>query len=61
MNYKLNIARFEKNPKWCPQINPYESRRQEEPEYLVNEEALTVTLTEEEFVAIKKAVIEVIK
>ena len=60
MNYKLTVIRYESNPKYSPCSDPY-YKRQEEPEFLTNETALTVTLKEEEFIAIKKAVIEVIK
>jgi hypothetical protein len=60
MEYQLTIMKQERNPKWSPMRDPY-SGRAEEPEWLVYNTALTVLLNEEEFVAIKKAVIEVIK
>lgn len=59
MEYILNIYRKENNPNYSPKSQPY--GREEQSEYLINELALTVILKEEEFIAIKKAVIEVIK
>lgn len=59
MEYKLNIIRQEKNPKWSPKQNSYD--RNEESEWLYYDTVLDVLLKEEEFIAIKKAVIEVIK
>lgn len=58
MEYKLIINRFEKNPNYKAKRDPY---RKAEPEYLEHKQALEVILTEEEFLAVKKAVIEVIK
>lgn len=59
MTYKLTIVKYEKNPKYSPKQTSY--NYSEQPEFLTYEEALIVTLTDEEFSAIKKAVIEVIK
>lgn len=60
MEYKLTVIKQECNPKYSPCRDQYD-RRPEEPEFLINETMLIVNLKEEEFVAIKKAVIEVIK
>lgn len=63
MEYFLTVTKKEPNPKWVPQsrLNDQYYRGQEEPEFLVHKIILEVSLKEEEFVAIKKAVIEVIK
>lgn len=61
MEYKLTVLKLERNPKYSPKQDQFYSHKSEEPEYLTCNEMLIVTLTEEEFVAIKKAVIEVIK
>jgi len=60
MNYKLVITKYELNPKYSPCRDQYD-RRPEEPEFIVNEQILMVSLKEEEFIAVKKSVIEVIK
>lgn len=60
MEYKLVVTRFEKNPKFSTQRDQYD-RRPEELEYTTYSEILNVCLCEPEFIAIKKAVIEVIK
>lgn len=60
MEYRLTVNKYELNPKYSPAQYPY-SREQEQSQYLVNQDILIVSLTEEEFVAIKKAVIEIIK
>ena len=59
MEYKLQVTKIDKNPKWTPQRDAYD-RRPEEPEYLTYQECLMVTLTDQEFKTVKKAVIEVI-
>lgn len=58
MEYELTVRKLEKNPEYNKPRMHYEK---EEPMYLHNEQLLQVCLKEEEFVAIKKAVIEVIK
>lgn len=60
MEYMLVVTKMEKNPKW-QQCRPQYSREPEEPEFLTNHQVLNVCLSETEFTAVKKAVIEVIK
>ena len=58
MEYKLTVIRQERNPEFTAKRSQYD---REVSEYKICETALEVILTCEEFVAIKKAVIEVIK
>jgi hypothetical protein len=55
MEYEIVITKREKNPDYTPCHSPYEK---EKPQYLSTRDLFTV-LTEEEFKAIKKAVLEV--
>lgn len=66
MEYSLMVTKKEKNPKWRGprDIDPYrhhEYNPETDNEFLTHHVALEATLTEEEFKAVKKAVIEVIK
>lgn len=58
MEYRLIVTKQEKNPEYTPKYSPYQPEKQE---FLVNQTALEVILNEEEFNAVKKAVIGVIK
>lgn len=58
MEYKLTIIRQEKNPNWTPCLSPYQK---EENQYSICDQILEVVLNEQEFQAVKKGVIEVIK
>jgi hypothetical protein len=62
MMYELVITRKEPNPKWSIMSNQGRyGQLCEESQYLTQEQALQVLLTEDEFNAVKKAVLEVIK
>lgn len=59
MIYLLTVVKQERNPKYSPCQDAY-SRKNEEKEFIINEELLKVALSEEEFKQIKKSMIEVV-
>lgn len=57
--YKLTVTKQEENPKYDPKYKPMYGYNEEIPQKYIEKTHLEVTLTDEEYEAIKKAVLSI--